>query len=178
GVTTVFRYRRRPVPPLPLPPPRRRRDDPRNDVEGKDLLGSLLVRVDGKSDSVVPEQLEREAVASLQLRGARVVETVVQPPVAWSWLPNGRKHFVVEAVELVAVIDGKRVAHGYSFCAIRSTGGVINLRVGCEFKYDVAAPTTATVQVRPRSDSPHQLATESWSPQPSLPVDEYADIYG
>jgi len=55
---------------------------------------------------------------------------------------------------------------------------VINLRVGCEFKYDVAAPTTATVQVRPRSDSTHQLVTESWSTQPPVAVDEYADIYG
>ncbi|TME98711.1 MAG: transglutaminase family protein, partial [Chloroflexi bacterium] len=55
---------------------------------------------------------------------------------------------------------------------------MINLRVGCEFKYDVALPTTATVQVRPRSDSTHQLVTESWSTQPPVAVDEYADIYG
>ena len=55
---------------------------------------------------------------------------------------------------------------------------MINLRVGCEFKYDVAAPTVATVQVRPRSDSTHQLVTESWSTEPPVPVDEYADIYG
>jgi len=55
---------------------------------------------------------------------------------------------------------------------------VINLRVGCEFRYDVAAPTVATVQVRPRSDSTHRLVTESWSTQPAVPVDEYADIYG
>jgi len=52
------------------------------------------------------------------------------------------------------------------------------LRVGCEFKYDVSAPTVATVQVRPRSDSSHQLVTESWSTQPLVPIDEYADIYG
>lgn len=55
---------------------------------------------------------------------------------------------------------------------------MINLRVGCEFKYDVAAPTTATVQVRPRSDSTHRLVTETWTTQPALPVDEYADMYG
>src|SRR5207247_924574 len=128
--------------------------------------GLLLVRIDGEGDSVVAEQLKREAVAALQLRGAEAVEGVVQPPVTWSWLPDCRKHLVVEAVELVAMIDGIRVAHGYSFCAIRSSGAVINLRVGCEFKYDVALPTTATVQVRPRSDSTHQLVTESWSTQP------------
>ncbi|TME08572.1 MAG: transglutaminase family protein [Chloroflexi bacterium] len=55
---------------------------------------------------------------------------------------------------------------------------MINLRVGCEFKYDVAAPTTATVQVRPRSDSTHRLVTEAWSTQPPVPVDEYSDLYG
>jgi len=52
------------------------------------------------------------------------------------------------------------------------------LRVGCEFKYDVSAPTTMTVQVRPRSDARHQLVTESWTTSPPLPVDEYFDLYG
>lgn len=52
------------------------------------------------------------------------------------------------------------------------------MRVGCEFSYDVSAPTPVTVQVRPRSDSSHRLVSESWSTAPSLPVDEYADIYG
>lgn len=50
--------------------------------------------------------------------------------------------------------------------------------MGCEFKYDVSAPTVATVQVRPRSDASHQLVTESWSTQPSVPIDEYSDFYG
>ncbi|TMF52858.1 MAG: transglutaminase family protein [Chloroflexi bacterium] len=54
----------------------------------------------------------------------------------------------------------------------------MNLRVGCEFRYDVSAPTVATVQVRPRSDARHQLVTETWSTQPPVPVDEYADFYG
>ena len=51
------------------------------------------------------------------------------------------------------------------------------MRVGCEFSYDVSAPTPATVQVRPRSDSSHQLVSETWSTTPSVPVDEYFDIY-
>ena len=55
---------------------------------------------------------------------------------------------------------------------------MIRLRVGCEFKYDVSAPTAATVQVRPRSDSTHRLVTETWSTDPEVPVDEYADLYG
>jgi transglutaminase-like putative cysteine protease len=52
------------------------------------------------------------------------------------------------------------------------------VRVGCEFSYDVSAPTPAIVQVRPRSDSTHRLVTETWSTDPSQPVDEYADVYG
>lgn len=42
----------------------------------------------------------------------------------------------------------------------------------------MSAPTVATVQVRPRSDARHQLVTESWSTQPSVPIDEYSDLYG
>lgn len=42
----------------------------------------------------------------------------------------------------------------------------------------MSAPTVATVQVRPRSDSTHRLVTESWNTDPPLPVDEYADHYG
>jgi transglutaminase-like putative cysteine protease len=58
------------------------------------------------------------------------------------------------------------------------SGKTINLRVGCEFAYDVSAPTPVTVQVRPRSDAPQKLITEDWSTTPDLPVDEYLDIYG
>jgi len=53
----------------------------------------------------------------------------------------------------------------------------INLRVGCEFTYDVSAPTPVTVQVRPRSDARHRLIREAWSTTPPLSVDEYLDIY-
>jgi transglutaminase-like putative cysteine protease len=52
------------------------------------------------------------------------------------------------------------------------------VRVGCEFSYDVTAPTPVTVQVRPRSDSSHQLMSETWATTPLVPVDEYSDIYG
>src|SRR5205814_2350884 len=68
--------------------------------------------------------------------------------------------------------------HRYSVCAIPQPAKTINLRVGCEFRYDVSAPTVATVQVRPRSDARHQLVTETWSTQPPVPIDEYADFYG
>lgn len=52
------------------------------------------------------------------------------------------------------------------------------MRVGCEFRYEVAAESPAIVQVRPRTDSHHRLLTESWETQPRLPLDEYEDIYG
>jgi transglutaminase-like putative cysteine protease len=42
----------------------------------------------------------------------------------------------------------------------------------------VSAPAVATVQVRPRSDAHHQLVTETWSTEPQVAVDEYADFYG
>ncbi|HKV88529.1 MAG TPA: transglutaminase family protein [Candidatus Dormibacteraeota bacterium] len=42
----------------------------------------------------------------------------------------------------------------------------------------MSAPTVATVQVRPRSDASHRLVTETWTTQPPIPIDEYADIYG
>ena len=52
------------------------------------------------------------------------------------------------------------------------------MRVGCEFTYDVGAPTPVTVQVRPRSDSSHKLVSETWSTTPEVAVDEYSDVYG
>ena len=83
-------------------PPGARRDDPRDDVEREHLLGPLLVRVDGEGDPVVPEHLEGQVVPALELGRAQAVEVLVQAPVAWSWLPGGRKHLVIEAVERVA----------------------------------------------------------------------------
>lgn len=52
------------------------------------------------------------------------------------------------------------------------------MRVGCEFEYNVTAPSTLTVQVRPRSDARHRLVTETWTTSPALPVDEFVDFYG
>jgi transglutaminase-like putative cysteine protease len=54
----------------------------------------------------------------------------------------------------------------------------MRLRVGCEFGYDVAAPTPATVQVRPRFDPEHRLVSETWSSNPALGLDEFTDLYG
>jgi transglutaminase-like putative cysteine protease len=54
----------------------------------------------------------------------------------------------------------------------------MTLRVGCEFGYDVEAPTAATVQVRPRFDPDHRVVSETWSSRPSLALDEFSDFYG
>lgn len=108
---------------------------------------------------------------------AELVELFVESTVGGSRPARLRKHFVVEAVYLVSGIEGFHGGHRYSF-AIPTKGQTINLRVGCEFSYDVSAPTPVTVQVRPRSDSSHQLVSETWSTTPSVLVDEYSDIYG
>src|ERR1700692_65976 len=80
------------------------RDDPRDDVEGEDLLRSLGVRVHGKGDPVVAEHLDRQVVAAGKLPRTKPVELLVQPAVARSRFAGSRKHFVVEAVRLIAGI--------------------------------------------------------------------------
>jgi transglutaminase-like putative cysteine protease len=114
---------------------------------------------------------------ALELLRAEPVQLLVEPPVGGSRPTRGRKHLVVEPVELVVGIEIHET-HRYSVCAIPKSAKTLNLRVGCEFKYNVSAPTVATVQVRPRSDARHQLVTETWTTQPPTPVDEYADLYG
>src|SRR5207248_133199 len=52
------------------------------------------------------------------------------------------------------------------------------LLVGCEFRYQVTAPSPAIVQVRPRTDAAHRLVSETWATEPVLPLDEYDDVYG
>ena len=52
------------------------------------------------------------------------------------------------------------------------------LRVGCEFRYQVTAPSPAIVQVRPRTDAEHRLVSEEWVTEPPIPLDEYDDVYG
>ena len=113
----------------------------------------------------------------LELDWAQAVQAVVESFIGRSRLPGGRKHFVIKPVDLVVGIN-THWSHRYSVSAITSAAHSLNLRVGCEFKYDVSAPTVATVQVRPRSDANHQLVTETWATAPTVPIDEYADFYG
>lgn len=127
---------------------------------------------------MVAEHLHRKPVPALELRRPEPVQELVQPPVPRPRQVRARKHFVIKPVALVVGTQGFGVGHSYSVCAIPTTGKTLDIRVGCEFTYDVSAPTTMTVQVRPRSDSTHQLVTEAWSTTPPLPVDEYVDLYG
>jgi transglutaminase-like putative cysteine protease len=126
---------------------------------------------------VIPEHLHGQAVPALELLRTEAVQAVVESTVGSSWLAGSRKHFVIEPVDLVVAIK-THDNHRYSVCAIPSAAHSINLRVGCEFRYDVTAPTAATVQVRPRSDANHQLVSETWSTEPPVPIDEYSDFYG
>jgi transglutaminase-like putative cysteine protease len=116
-------------------------------------------------------------VPALQLARPQLVQAVVDPAVEGPGLSSPSKHFVVKPVGLVVGTEVLFGGHRYSVCAI-STSGTLDLRVGCEFSYDVTAPTPVTVQVRPHSDARHQLVTESWSTSPPLPVNEYVDLYG
>ena len=114
---------------------------------------------------------------ALELVPSEPAQLLVESTVGRPGPAGSRKHLVVEAVEPVVGIEFQET-HRYSVCAIPKSAKTLNLRVGCEFKYDVSAPTVATVQVRPRSDAQHQLVTEAWTTQPATPVDEYTDFYG
>src|SRR5437660_987535 len=147
---------------------------------GLDVGGSRgraqVVLEDEEIAPAVPHQVDAGDVAVDPVRD-EPVQLLVESTVRRSRPSRGRKHLVIEPVELVVGIKSHEI-HRYSVCAIPQPAKTINLRVGCEFRYDVSAPTVATVQVRPRSDARHQLVTETWSTQPPVPIDEYADFYG
>ena len=83
-------------------PPGPGRDHPRDDVEGKDLLDPLGVRVDGEGDAVVAEHLHRQVVAASELVGAEPAQLLEHPPVGGPCLLRAGQHLVVEPVRLVA----------------------------------------------------------------------------
>jgi transglutaminase-like putative cysteine protease len=114
---------------------------------------------------------------ALELVRSEPAQLLVESAIRRSRPARGRKHLVVEAVDLVVGIEIDET-HRYSVCAIAQSAKTLNLRVGCEFKYDVGAPTVATVQVQPRSDARHKLVTETWATEPPTSVDEYEDHYG
>src|SRR5260370_4665587 len=75
-------------------------DDPRDDVERKDLLVALGVRIYGERDAVVAEHLHGELVAALELVRAEAVQLLEEPAIAPPWVARGRKQFGAEGVAL------------------------------------------------------------------------------
>lgn len=54
----------------------------------------------------------------------------------------------------------------------------MQIRVGCEFRYDAVWPTPTVIQVQPHRDGAHHILHELWQTTPHLPVHTFNDIYG
>jgi transglutaminase-like putative cysteine protease len=54
----------------------------------------------------------------------------------------------------------------------------LQVRVGCEFEYDVAAPSPALVQVAPRADGNCRVLEETWERSSDTPMETCVDLYG
>ena len=54
----------------------------------------------------------------------------------------------------------------------------IALRVGCEFRHTLAAPTPAIFLVRPAASPAIHVRDESWTALPTTPYHDYTDLYG
>jgi transglutaminase-like putative cysteine protease len=54
----------------------------------------------------------------------------------------------------------------------------LRLRVGCEFEYDVAAPSPALVQVAPRVDGSCRVLEEAWERSADAQMESCVDLYG
>jgi transglutaminase-like putative cysteine protease len=54
----------------------------------------------------------------------------------------------------------------------------LRIDVGCEFEYDVTAPTPAIFMVRPEPREDQQLVSEQWAIEPHMPYHDYRDLYG
>lgn len=54
----------------------------------------------------------------------------------------------------------------------------LQLRVGCEFRYEIATPTPAVFLVRPTGAGPHRIRGEQWQTEPLGPYHDYVDLYG
>ncbi|HEY4000307.1 MAG TPA: transglutaminase family protein [Candidatus Xenobia bacterium] len=54
----------------------------------------------------------------------------------------------------------------------------MEIKVGCEFDYEVIHPTAAVLQVQPREDGPHHVREAVLRTTPELPMHAYHDVYG
>jgi transglutaminase-like putative cysteine protease len=53
----------------------------------------------------------------------------------------------------------------------------MQIRVGCEFRYEGSWPTPAVMQVQPHQDAEHRILSEEWQLTPSLAMHSYSDLY-
>lgn len=59
-----------------------------------------------------------------------------------------------------------------------ATERTLRLRVGCDFRFEVAAPTPALFLVRPTGAGTHRIRAESWESAPERAYHDYVDLYG
>ncbi|GCE14694.1 transglutaminase-like domain-containing protein [Tengunoibacter tsumagoiensis] len=53
----------------------------------------------------------------------------------------------------------------------------MQIRVGCEFRYEATWPTPTILQVQPHPDGPLQVLHETWQLTPSVSMHGYRDMY-
>jgi transglutaminase-like putative cysteine protease len=54
----------------------------------------------------------------------------------------------------------------------------MQIRVGCEFRYEATWPTPAVMQVQPHQDAEQRVLHEAWLLTPPLALRAFADLYG
>jgi transglutaminase-like putative cysteine protease len=52
------------------------------------------------------------------------------------------------------------------------------LHTSCDFRFDITVPTPFVLMLRPRSGANQWIASEEYKIVPSVPVEEFTDIYG
>src|SRR5258708_25359971 len=54
----------------------------------------------------------------------------------------------------------------------------MQIRVGCEFRYEATWPTPAVMQVQPHQVADQRMLHEAWQLTPPLALHSYFDLYG
>jgi transglutaminase-like putative cysteine protease len=53
-----------------------------------------------------------------------------------------------------------------------------HVRVGCQIRFELAAPTPAVLQMEPRHDGAHRILRQAWETEPEASLHPYRDLYG
>src|SRR5579872_5244041 len=59
-----------------------------------------------------------------------------------------------------------------------ATEKTLRLDVGCEFRFEVTAPTPSVFLVRPIGAGSHHVRSEDWVMEPNRPFHDFVDLYG